>query len=228
MHYTTFLLDLDHTLFDSDASESAAFEQTLRAAGVTDPWRHFQTYQEINLSLWRAVERGERAPQSVKLQRFVTLVEVMRLQADPQRMAEDFVAGLAANGELYDGAIDVLDTLRGRVTLGLITNGLSEVQRTRLDRLGVADHFDSVIVSAEVGVAKPKREIFECAFRSLDSPDLASTVMVGDNLNSDIQGGENAGVATCWYNPARKARQSTDVAPTHEIRGLAELLDLVH
>ncbi len=228
MRYTTFLLDLDHTLFDSDASESAAFEQTLHAAGVGDPWQHFPRYQEINLSLWAAVERGELPPQEVKLQRFVDLVEEMHVRADPEQMAHDFVAGLAANGDLYEGATDVLDALRGQAALGLITNGLSEVQRTRLERLGIADYFDTVIVSAEVGVAKPKREIFECAFRSLNSPDPKSTVMVGDNLNSDIRGGKNVGIATCWYNPTERSRQSSDVEPTHEIRGLAELLDLTH
>lgn len=228
VRYTTLLLDLDHTLFDSDASESAAFEQTLRAAGISDPERHFPRYREINLALWAAVERGEMAPQAVKQQRFVNLANEAGFQADPARMAADYVAGLAACGELYDGVLDVLDRLRPRVKLGLITNGLSEVQRTRLERVGIADHFDAVIISAEVGAAKPGREIFDHAFRSLNHPDREATVMVGDNLNSDIRGGTDYGIATCWYNPARRERPSNGTAPTHEICGLAELLDLAH
>ena len=228
MGYTTFLLDLDHTLFDSDASESAAFEHTLRAAGIRHPGEHFPRYQEINLALWAAVERGEVAPQAVKQQRFVSLANDAGFQADPARMATDYVAGLAACGELYDGVLHVLDVLRTRVKLGLITNGLSEVQRARLERVGIADHFDAVVISAEIGAAKPRREIFEHAFRLLNRPNRDAVVMVGDNLNSDIRGGADYGIATCWYNPARRERPATSATPTHEIRDLAELLDLAH
>ena len=85
--------------------------------------------------------------------------------------------------------------------LAVISNGLGEVVYARLARLGLSDYFDAVVVSSEVGVAKPNPAIFEAAFERLGSPDKATTLMVGDSLTSDIAGGSAFGIDTCWYNP---------------------------
>ena len=226
MRYRTVLLDLDHTLFDSDTSEAEAFRQTLTSADVGDPMRLYSLYQKINVDLWSAVERGEIAPTSVKVSRFERLVEAADIEADPHRMAEDFVIGLAEHGELYAGTADVIARLSANVQLGLITNGLSEVQRTRLTRLDIADRFDAITISAEVGASKPSGAIFDAAFASLDQPRRAATLMVGDNLNSDIRGGADYGLATCWFNPKGHALPEGH-RTTHEITHLRDLLALI-
>jgi YjjG family noncanonical pyrimidine nucleotidase len=226
MPYTTFLLDLDHTLFDSETSEQLAFEQMLLAVGVAEPGRYFEAYRSINLELWAAVESGQFSPQQVRSLRFERLVAEQRIDGDPQQMAHDFVTGLGTHGELYAGARDVLEQLNQAASLALVTNGLSEVQRRRIERLGIDGYFDAVVISAEVGVAKPATEIFDIAFEALDSPPKTSSLMVGDRLSSDIQGGANYGIATCWYNPrGRPAERATHVV--HEIAELGELLDFV-
>lgn len=226
MRYTTFLLDLDHTLFDSDTSEDAAFLGAMLAAGVAEPGRYKQIYQKINLELWADVERGELSPQQVRTLRFERLVDEQQLDADPLALADEFVSGLGANGDLYEGARDVLEALSQKVSLALVTNGLSEVQRARIERLGIDSYFDAVVISAEVGAAKPGTEIFDITFEALDSPARATAVMVGDNFSSDIQGGINYGIATCWYNPQGTSAQHDD-AVSHEIADLRELLGLV-
>ena len=223
MRYSTFLFDLDHTLFDTDASEAAAFEQTMLAAGIADPERYAATYQKINLDLWAAVERGETTPQQLRTRRFVSLVDETDLDADPLQMADTFVAGLARFGDLYEGAREVMERLRRHARLAMVTNGLSEVQRARIERLEIADYFDSVVISAEVGAAKPGAAIFDIAFDALDSPAKESALMVGDNLSSDIRGGSNYGIATCWYNPNGKSAGPRDRI-SHEIEELGELL----
>lgn len=222
MRYTTFLLDLDHTLFDSDASEATAFSQTMAAAGVAEPQRYSGAYRKINLELWAAVERGEITPQHVRTQRFERLVAEYDIDADPQQMAAEFVAGLGAHGDLYEGALEVIKRLSKQASLALVTNGLSEVQRARIERLGIVDYFDAIVISAEVGVAKPGTAIFDIVFDALGLPAKQSALMVGDNLTSDIQGGANYGIATCWYNPHRQvARDARQVV--HEISHLSEL-----
>jgi YjjG family noncanonical pyrimidine nucleotidase len=226
MHYTTLLLDLDHTLFDTDTSEAAAFRHTLSAAGVSEPDRHFADYQRINRNLWAAVERGEVTPQHVRTRRFECLVAERSLDADPLFMAEAFVAGLAENGDLYAGAREVIERLCEHASLALVTNGLGEVQRARIQRVGIAQYFDAITVSAEVGAAKPGTEIFEITFQALDFPSKQATLMVGDSLSSDIRGGTNFGVATCWYNPSGKQAGPADRV-VHDIRGLDELCKLV-
>lgn len=225
MTYSTLLFDLDHTLLDSDASEVAAYAHTMARVGLEDPDRHFDRYVTINREMWRAVEAGTMRPDDVRFRRFEQFSSEIGLDADPVAMAEAFVWGLGAHGELYDDTHELLDELAGRARLAIVTNGLSEVQRARIERLGLARYFDAVVISSEVGVTKPRGEIFDLAFERLGAPDRATALMIGDSLTSDIRGGRDAGIATCWYNPHGAVPGPDDVA-THEIRTLAELRSL--
>ena len=226
--YATLLLDLDHTLFDSDASEARAFAQALATVGIDAPARYFPTYDAINRGLWAAVERGELPTAAIKLVRWERLVATAALDADPQVLADAFLIGMGQHGDLYPGAREVLAALADRddLALGLVTNGLSEVQRARIARLELDAYFDAIVVSSEVGVAKPAPAIFDVAFAQLADPPRASAVMVGDSLTSDLRGGRAAGIATCWFNPHRKPAADRALID-HEIAALTELLALV-
>ncbi len=226
MKYTTLLLDIDHTLHDSDTSETAAFAATLRNQGISDPMAHYRVYQEINLGLWAAVERGEILPQAVRSKRFELLMNKLGLDGDIEQMADDFVVGFATYGDLYPGTREVLDELVSRVSLALISNGMSEVQRPRIARLGIEHYFDAIVISAEVGTTKPGGKIFDIVFERLDNPPKDTVLMVGDSLSSDIKGGADYGIATCWYNPNGKTA-GPEHHITHEIKTLSELLELV-
>lgn len=225
MAYTTILFDLDHTLLDSQASESRAFDATLREAGIDNPQEHFSEYTRINRSLWAAVERGEIAPTDLRVTRWERLVSKHELDADAQILAQRYVRGLGEEGDLYPGTVAVLDELSTRAALALVTNGLAEVQRRRIARLGLDRYFAPIVISGEVGVSKPAVEIFELAFRALGRPAKTRTLMVGDSLTSDIQGGINFGIDTCWYNP--RSATSTGPRSTHEIADLSELVEVV-
>lgn len=228
MPYSTVLFDLDHTLLDSDASEAAAFSQTLRASGCHEPDQHFATYRKINGALWAAVERGEISPNDVKTQRFAELVEVIKLDADPEVIGAQFVEGLAQNGDLYPGARRLLDDLAGHedITVGLVTNGIGSVQRTRLDRLDLNSYFSAVAISGELGTSKPAPKIFDLIFAELDDSDRSESLMVGDSLSSDIAGGVAAGIDTAWFN--RHGITPPEPPPfTHEFRILGDLVEIV-
>lgn len=228
MTYATLLFDLDHTLFDSDASEAQAFAHALATVGIEEPGRYFPTYDAINRGLWAAVERGELPTAAIKRVRFERLVAAAGLDVDPQVLAEAFLVGMGQFGELYPDARAVLAALAARddLTLALVTNGLSEVQRARIARLELAAYFDAIVVSSEVGVAKPARQIFDVAFARLAEPPRATAVMIGDSHSSDLRGGRAAGIATCWFNPHR--RPATDRALIdHEIAALVEVLALI-
>jgi 2-haloacid dehalogenase len=226
MPYETLLFDLDHTLLDSDTSEVEAYAHTMVTFGLTDPDHHFERYVAINREMWRSVEAGTMHPGEVRSRRFEQFTSEIGIDADPFAMAEAFVWGLGAYGELYDGARELLDALAGRVRLGMVTNGLSEVQRARIERLDLGRYFDAVIISSEVGVTKPRPEIFDLAFERLGSPEAATALMIGDSLSSDIRGGRDYGIATCWFN-RQGAVAGTDDDVTHEIADLAQILELV-
>lgn len=230
MRYRIVLLDLDHTLLDSSASESAAFAETVRSIGKEPTPELFQCYSTINKALWAAVERGETTPVELKLARFEQFAAAIESKvAEPAAMAATFTNGLGNNGELYPEARAVLEQLNQMTTLGMITNGLSEVQRRRIERLDLAQYFDSVIISAEVGTSKPGTEIFDLAFAELNHRQRDDVLMVGDSLTSDIQGGINAGIDTCLYAPEHVTVQESNggPVPTHQITALSELIPLV-
>ncbi len=220
------LIDLDHTLFDSDASELAAFDHAMRSAGIPEPKAYFDDFVAINRALWADVERGAVTPDQVRTARFRELVARFDLDADPVAIAAAYVRGLSNHGELYPDAMELLETLALTTRLGLVTNGLSDVQRARITRLGIERFFDTIVVSAEVGASKPGTEIFDLAFDGLGSPPKETALMVGDSLSSDIRGGKNYGIDTCWFNP-NGAHADTGITPTYEIASLMEVPELL-
>ncbi len=231
MAYQGWFFDFDHTLFDSDASESLAFAAALESNDVVASGdllaidQIFSTYAVINRHLWDDVEAGRRSPNEVRELRFVRLATDAGLDVDPSELAASFTAGMQEFGELYPGALDVIGALRERGPVALVTNAISEIQRRRIERVGLAEAFDAVVISSEIGMAKPSPGIFQHTFSMLDGLDPKSTLMVGDSLTSDMAGGLAAGLATCWYNPKGKAGHE-DVPVDHEVQRLDQLLDL--
>jgi 2-haloacid dehalogenase len=237
LRYTTLLFDLDHTLLDSDASHEAAFAAAMCTLGVEAPAGSAEHFERINQALWRRVERGELSPNDVKVRRFAQLLDELGLDGDAEVMGAAFASGLADHGDLYPGAREVLDHVAGRARLALVTNGIGSVQRGRIERLGLADYFAAVVISGEVGTSKPGTAIFDLTFEQL-AVERAGSVMIGDNLGSDVLGGRNAGIDTVWFNPrgtqigtATETEIGADAEvgpiPTHVITSLDELRALV-
>lgn len=208
MSFGTILFDLDHTLLDSDTSLDQAYLAAASAASIDDPTEHRAAFERINDQLWRAVERAEISPNDVRLRRFETLLDHLGRADEAPRlaelMAEAFVAGLVEHGELYPGVLDLLGELSDR-QLALVTNGIGAVQRGRLDRLGLADRFDVVAISGELGMSKPGRAIFDHVLADLGEPIRSDVVMVGDNWSSDILGARAAETSAVWFNHRRSA-----------------------
>lgn len=225
--YEIVLLDLDLTLFDFDTSETRAFADCMAVVGVDDDEtrRILPRYREINAALWSAVERGELTPSVAGRRRFEQLLDELGIaEGDPVELGDVFQAGLGLHGELYEGAADVLDALAKRSRLALVTNGLTSVQRAKVQRLGLHDWFETIVISDEVGVAKPDPAMFELALGRLGASRSDAAVMVGDSLTSDVAGANAAAIASCWLN-----RGGTTAPPglrvDHEIGALSELVE---
>ncbi len=225
MRYPVVLFDLDHTLLDSDASERAAFDITMRSIDVEPSGEVFSVYHRLNQALWRQVESGAMNPNDVKVRRFEQLLDALGSAGDPIEMGATFVRGLADHGDLSPGAHELLERLHGQARMALVTNGIGAVQRGRIERLDLTTYFDVVSISGELGIAKPGRAIFDRTLDDLGVEDRSTVVMVGDSLASDIAGGINAGIDTIWFNP--RAEQADDVVPTHDVISLGAVGDLV-
>jgi 2-haloacid dehalogenase len=224
--YAVVLFDLDNTLSDFDSAQRVALPGVLAAHGVTDGASHLPAFKELAAPLWRQLEAGELTLETLNEQRFRLLVEHTGLDLDPSLLAPQYLDWLGRSGELWPGAIDLLDRLNGEVGMGLVTNGYAEVQRPRLARFGLGAYFSSVTVSSEIGHAKPSQAFFDVALAAHGNPDPATVLVVGDSLSSDIAGGAAAGCATCWFNPSGSAAPKSPRID-HVARSLAEIGSIV-
>jgi 2-haloacid dehalogenase len=222
--YRWLLFDADGTLFDYDRAERAALEQALVRIGVPFDPGHLSTYRRINQALWQGVERGEITPGEVKVRRFELLLEAIRVEHSPAALSTCYLECLANCSELVEDAEAVLGALHTKYRIAILTNGLTVVQRGRLARSVIRHHISDLIISEEVGAAKPAKEFFDVAFSRLGHPAKREVLMIGDGWVSDIQGAVEYGIDACWYNPARKPRPA-DQAITREIASLRELTD---
>ena len=226
MTYECFLFDLDHTLLDSDESERLAFRDTMQFGGIDDPDRWMPQYLQINRALWQRVEAGELRPQQVRVMRFEALSAHASLSRSPAELGERFAAGLGGFGELYPGARELLDDLAGRgIVMALVTNGLSEVQRARIERLELTRYFTAVTISGEAGISKPDPMFFARTLDGLGNPPPATAVVVGDSQSADVAGAHAAGLDACWYNPTG-APSVVSPPPRHIARTFAEIAAL--
>ena len=224
--YTWVLFDADGTLFDFEKAEIAALESTLAQFGAHASPEHLPVYRDINKQLWRDLEKGRITPEALRTRRFELFFEAIGAHYDPADFSDRYLGNLAGGVELVDGATETVRALHGKAGMLVITNGLREVQRSRLAKSTLRDYFSGIVISEEVGVAKPHARIFDVAFERMGGPRKGDVLIVGDSLTSDIAGGNDYGIDTCWFNPSARSREVA-VESTYEIRRLAELVEIV-
>ena len=223
--YSTILFDLDDTLLDSVESARLAFDETLGSIGISDADAYRPLFGGIKIDLWGKVETHELTPNEVKTLRFEQLVERGGLDADPLALADLYGRGLGRYGPLYPGTHEMLRAVSDVATLAIITNGIGEIQRSRLAHHDLEQYFDDVVISGEVGHSKPGSAIFDLAFERLRNPAKDQVLMVGDSLSSDMPGAERYGIDSIWFNP--NGRDPGDVQVTYRISSLMEIPPIV-
>jgi 2-haloacid dehalogenase len=226
MTYQWLLFDADGTLFDYDRAESRALKNTFDQLGYPFEEPYLAEYRRVNHTIWLEFEQGQIDQITLRTRRFELLFQAINVQADPYEFSPTYLANLAEGTYLIDGAVETLELLSGNFNLAIITNGLKEVQRPRFRKSAINGYIETIIISDEVGVAKPDPKIFDIAFTQMNQPAKNQVLIIGDSLTSDIQGGRNYGIDTCWFNPAGK-RNDHQIASTFEIQRLAELLELL-
>ena len=226
MQYKWLLFDADGTLFDYGKAEAYALRTTFEQMGHRYDSGHAEAYARINARIWLDFEKGLISVESVKTRRFELLFEAIGIESDAHRFSERYLRNLADSSELIEGAEDTVRALYGKVGLMLITNGLRDVQRPRLAKSAIRDYFADVVISEEVGAAKPDARIFDAAFACMGNPRKEDVLIIGDSLSADIQGGLDYGIDTCWYDPERRGLDP-DVRITYVITQLQELLSLL-
>jgi 2-haloacid dehalogenase len=220
--YSWLLFDADGTLWDYDKAEAKSLSSAFVQSGIPFETDFGELYRKINGQLWVDFEQGKISQLDLRHERFGRLFSALGIKADAHAFSELYLRNLGNTTDLIDGALELLQALEGRFQMLLITNGIPNVQRSRLSQSPIEPFFEAVIISGEVGVAKPDPAIFDAAFAAMGHPEKKETMIIGDSLSSDIRGGINYGIDTCWYNPWKLP--GPDIRSTYEIHALDQLL----
>jgi len=225
-HYDIIFFDLDDTLFDFTKSQPKAFSNVFGQYNLLDKLKLYEkSYQDISNILWRDLEDGKMSLAELGSERFRRLFLEYELDLDAFVFNQDYLRFLGEEVHLVQGAEKVIRNLSDKRLVAL-TNGFSDVQLSRINNSSLKEAFEHIIVSESTGYQKPQTGIFDYAFNKLQITEKSNVLIVGDSLTSDIQGGINYGIDTCWFNPKFK-ENNTALKPTYEINKLESLLEII-
>jgi len=225
MKYKLVLFDADGTLFDFKTAEREAFEKTFNQFGVRDSLKQLhETYEVINKAIWRDFELKKITSEELRIERFRKFFAKENIQLDPEAFSPVYLISLSEGTHLLPGAKEIINFLYGECELALATNGLADVQNPRFAGSDLAKYFQHIFISEEIGHPKPNPAFFQHIFQKL--PYKESTIIIGDSLSSDIKGGNDFGIDTCWFNP-NKCTNKSGIIPTYEISDLGDLRSIL-
>ena len=226
--YKYLLWDIDGTVLDFLASEAYAIRFLFEKYNIGEcSDEMLKVYSEINAKYWRKLERGELTKQEILVMRFRDFFELIGADVSlAEAFNKDYQVALGDHIEFVDNAEEMLLSQKGKYTLVAVTNGTKIAQEKKLRLSGLDKVFDAIFISEDVGAEKPSKEYFEYVFEKVGIRDKKEALIIGDSITSDILGGFNAGIDTCWFNPSHKSN-TLDVPVTYEIDNLGKLSEIL-
>jgi len=221
-NYAVLFFDVDDTLFDFDKSQKKALSNMFKECDFLKYVGIQEKYIEINDRLWSQYEQGAITLKILQVERFSKLFEFYNIKLDPKRYSRFYLEFLSESAELFYDVEETIRSLADKYTMGIITNGVAAVQKKRIGNSSIGRYFSEIIISEEFNFSKPQKEIFEIALQKIGFFDKKRILMIGDSLCSDIAGGSNFGIDTCWVN-RRMIKNTTGHIPTYEIQNLLQL-----
>ena len=221
--YKSVFFDADDTLFDYPRAERAALWACLSEFGIAaEPETFIAAYRRHNRDIWQAFERGETDQATLRVERFRRLAAELHIPDLPlERVSTFYLEALAGQSQLLPGALATVRALAKKFPLALVTNGIASVQNRRFAASPITRHFQAVVISEEVGIAKPDPRIFAPALRTI-GVEAADVLYIGDSVTSDMVAARNAGMDFCWLNP-KGIPVPTGHAPAFIIASIKEL-----
>ncbi|MBO0470565.1 YjjG family noncanonical pyrimidine nucleotidase [Enterococcus sp. DIV0242_7C1] len=226
MKFKTLLFDVDDTLLDFKLTEKKALHALFQEEEIPLTEEIETTYKKINHRLWREFEQGKTDKKTVIDTRFSLLFEQYGKKVDGKQMGEKYRYHLSQGHDLLGNSKEIISRLRPDYELYIVTNGVAKTQYQRLKDSQMTPFFDDIFVSEEVGYQKPMKEYFDYVFDRIPNFDREKTMIIGDSLASDIQGGNKADIQTLWLNPENQATDGV-IQPTYEISKLDDIFTIL-
>lgn len=198
------LIDIDNTLLDFHKCSKESMCLAAEDFGIEFPENYFETFTEINNSLWEKIEKGELTRQGLFKVRWNLIFEAMGIKADGPAFDELFREYIKKSAIPVDGAKEILEYLSEKYYVCVASNSAYEQQKARLDRAGMMPYIKKIFTSEEIGFAKPSTEFFEACKKELSFLSKDEIMLIGDSVTADIEGAKNYGFKTCWFNFAKK------------------------
>ena len=226
MKYDILLIDADDTLFDFRACEKEAFYKAYTESGYECNDEIYAEYSQINLSMWKMLERGEIDKARLKVERFEKLFSNHGIKGDAQALCSLYGRCLSECHTLIPGAKKFLEQVNKTCRVYIITNGIAETQEKRFRDSGIDGLVDGVFISEKIGANKPSEAFFNHVMSKIPDFDISRAIVFGDSLTSDIKGAANAGIASCLFNPDGKDI-ITDIRPTFTAETYCDFLKII-
>jgi len=199
MRYDVIFMDIDNTLLDFHAGTVESLNTLLAEFGLELTQERADRFFVINDDLWLQYEHGEIEKSQIFPTRFQRYLGEMGIETDWLAANEIYASGLRQSAVLMPQAMELLGALKGKCRLYAVTNGVTTTQLPRLAKSGLDQCFDRIFISEQMGCQKPSKEFFDKVFEAIVPVDKSRCIILGDSLTSDMQGGRNAGIATCYF-----------------------------
>lgn len=222
--YKYLFLDIDDTILDFKACERNAITKTIERYGLKATDELIEAYSEINQSLWKAFERKEITKPELLSKRFDMFFRNLGVEIDPDKVNYNYLTYLSEEVFLINNAVELLEKIKDNLKIYVLTNAVERVQKRRLEKSGLNKYFDDVFISEVIGYQKPDVRFYDIVYNIIGKPNKNEIIVLGDSLTSDIQGGINFGVDTCYFNPNNK---KGNIKATYEIDNLLAFLDII-
>jgi len=228
--YSHLFFDLDHTLWDhhrnaNETLEDLYHEYDLNQICAATTNEFLETFHLVNHGLWEQYHLGEIDQQYIRDNRFVKVLQNLGapLGSIPKGLPETYLQRCPQKPHLMPYTLEVLDYLKERYELSIITNGFADVQEIKMKASGLNSYFDHVITSESAGYLKPRPEIYQYTMNLFAVP-AKQCLMIGDNAQTDIAGAEATGIDQVYYDPQK---QQKALNPTYQIQCLSELKQIL-
>ena len=220
--------DIDGTLLDFGKSEAYGIRKCFEKFGLGEcSDEMLERYSKINRKYWLKLELGEITKQQVLTCRFADFFKSENIKFDRvDEFNDEYQLRLGDKAFFCDNASETVSSLKGRYKQYAVTNGTITAQQRKLSQSGLIYVFDGVFISDEIGYEKPSIDFFNAVQDKIGEFDKNEVMIIGDSLSSDMQGGNNAGILCCWYNP-HKAERSIDVKIDFEINDISQILRIL-
>jgi len=230
MKYRSILFDLDHTLWDYETNSTETLhelyhEHKLNEEGVASMPKFLETFVSVNTQLWEQYDLGKIHRNVIRYERFHKILLTLGIDNYDLslKLSDEYVAQSPKKSRLMPNAMETLEYLFPKYPMTIVTNGFDEIQSTKLASSGITSYFKSIVTSARAGHKKPAREIFEFALAE-SGFEPHETIMIGDNLLTDISGARNASLDTVFYNPNKIVHQEHTRFEIHDLKELQDIL----